>query len=257
MTQVSSCITGYLYTLIPPYDFYPFVLEIFQSNNKLPTRNNATCQNININKDVTDSMPNSFIGTMEKIINVEKEYVKESINNTRYNSDKKVRSLKRCLSMKKSMEIESPNDNSSRNFIPTITSSNTVSDQCKDIKTSTDNSLPFAKLLLGESNTLVQNNVIEPYAKEDLETEIKLIRNRIVNKEQQLLHLKQANIYQKLHKVKEIEQLTLLWKNGCIHVLSDLLLQLQNHGPMDMVTLLQNLNIPKNIISCTSDGDLS
>lgn len=199
------------------------------------------------NSDATNNKQNSCTVTDVKI----KE--KEGCNSSR-NNVQKMKSIRRCLSMKKSSEIESPNKNTNENIMPSITSSNTVSNLPECTKLLIENLMPHAKPFtsIDGPNSFARKLL----GKDDIETEITLIRDRIINKEQQLRRLKQANVYQKLHKINEIEQLTLRWKRGCIQVLPDLLLQLQRHKHMDMSTLIENLKIPKSIISCTADGNL-
>lgn len=172
----------------------------------------------------------------------------------------KKKPIKRLLSMKRSYEAQDICD-SDKEFSSRITSSQFTSETTDSTSTKTTRyQLLYGELDTDASKSLIQSNqqnlAILSHPEEHVKLEIKYILDRISNKEKYLDSLKQSNIYEKLHKVDEIKQLTLLWKNGCIKALSDLLEQLQSHGTIDMNILLRNLNIPSSIISYTSDGDL-
>ncbi|KAB0802387.1 hypothetical protein PPYR_04573 [Photinus pyralis] len=83
---------------------------------------------------------------------------------------------------------------------------------------------------------------------EDDETKIDETLKRIKLKEAQLEDLKRAAIYAKLHNVQELDELTLVWKQGCNKALCYLLEKLQEHCQIEMPILLRRLNISESVI---------
>lgn len=76
---------------------------------------------------------------------------------------------------------------------------------------------------------------------------IKSFENKVKQKRKKLEELQQAAIYKSKHNVEELRSLTETWRQGCILGLNGLLSNLQQYGPIDMITLLHNLHIPLDI----------
>ncbi|XP_056634802.1 uncharacterized protein LOC130443925 [Diorhabda sublineata] len=85
--------------------------------------------------------------------------------------------------------------------------------------------------------------------KRELISQIKAIEKSISDKKIKLENLKRASLYKSKHNVEELNNVTEIWRRGCNLGLEGLLKQLQLHGPMDMSTLLRNLQISQETAS--------
>lgn len=156
------------------------------------------------------------------------------------NSTKSKVPFKKRLSMKKSISSDSEPDI----FLQEITNSQKSSE-------STD-----CRVHLEMMSVLSGIEKIKEEEKDVTEKMVNEIEKRIKEKEDKLTRLKQAEVYSKKHRVDDLKALTLTWKNGCQQALTDLLVLLKSHNnDMDMVTLLQKLNIPDNMIQYDYESD--
>ncbi|XP_050499941.1 uncharacterized protein LOC126880197 [Diabrotica virgifera virgifera] len=89
----------------------------------------------------------------------------------------------------------------------------------------------------------------EKNEKQDLIVRIKELENIIRDKKTKVDNLRRASVYKSKHNIEELKNITEKWRQGCISGLNGLLNQLQTHGPIDMPTLLRNLQIPNEVIS--------
>jgi hypothetical protein len=180
-------------------------------------------QKVSTPGDVTHTdltLPESPIKEKSLEVTSKSSYLKESpldlISNKPVVGDKKNRKIKRSLSMKKSN-----------------------SDEYKENKQG-------SPVIDKEVNTTCE---VDLHMLKELEKQ--------VHKKRELVDsLRQAEIYKKKCDVKELQELTALWKSGCTAALNELLPLLQEHGQIDMATLLNNLRIPKEIITLSEDGNL-
>lgn len=86
---------------------------------------------------------------------------------------------------------------------------------------------------------------------------IKTLENEVKVKRKKVEDLRQAQIYKTKHNIEELKNLTNVWREGCVKGLHDLLAKLQMHGPINMSTLLNNLNIPNEIAKRSIKLELS
>jgi hypothetical protein len=180
-------------------------------------------QKVSTSGDVTHidlTLPESLIKEKSLEVTSKSSYLKESpldlISNKPVVGDKKNRKIKRSLSMKKSN-----------------------SDEYKENKQG-------SPVIDKEVNTTCE---VDLHMLKELEKQ--------VHKKRELVDsLRQAEIYKKKCDVKELQELTALWKSGCTAALNELLPLLQEHGQIDMATLLNNLRIPEEIITLSEDGNL-
>ncbi|CAG9829731.1 unnamed protein product [Diabrotica balteata] len=89
----------------------------------------------------------------------------------------------------------------------------------------------------------------EKNEKQDLIVKVKALENIIRDKKAKLDTLRRASVYKSKHNIEELKIITEKWRQGCIFGLNGLLSQLQTHGPIDMSTLLRNLQIPNEVIT--------
>lgn len=92
------------------------------------------------------------------------------------------------------------------------------------------------------------DSLLSPKSLKDLQQSVK-------EKENRLAELKQAEVYKKIHNVEELQQLTTMWKIGCQVALRDLLVKLQEHGPMTMPMLMQKFNIGPKFLTYNPESD--
>ncbi|RZB39907.1 hypothetical protein BDFB_010452 [Asbolus verrucosus] len=150
---------------------------------------------------------------------------KTSLKNEGFITEKKSTKLKRSLSLKKS------------------------TDDINEKKTQTIKDSTECKVYL---------NPIEIAKPEDnvSESDINKLEKQVQEKKRLLENLNQAEIYRKLHDVDKLQELTVTWKRGCISALNALLTHLQTHADIDMAMLLNNLRVPKKLITLSQSGDL-
>ncbi|XP_060535565.1 uncharacterized protein LOC132707660 [Cylas formicarius] len=86
------------------------------------------------------------------------------------------------------------------------------------------------------------------YSRTNLLASINLLKSEIARKNETLLKLKQAEVYKNKHDKNELKELSLRWLEGCKLSLSDLWVQLKEHGPMSMDYLVTKLHLPQDII---------
>lgn len=89
----------------------------------------------------------------------------------------------------------------------------------------------------------------EKNEKRELISQIKAMEKNINDKKIKLENLTRASLYKSKHNVEELKNITEIWRQGCTLGLEGLLKQLQSHGPMDMSTLLKNLQISQETAS--------
>lgn len=84
--------------------------------------------------------------------------------------------------------------------------------------------------------------------KEDLLRLIAIKEAEIRVKEDKLEELKRARVYKTKHSPEKVAVHSAQWFNGCKRALTDLLVKMQEHGSMDMESLVKNLRIPSEIV---------
>lgn len=199
-------------------------------------------QKVSTPGDVTHTdltLPESPIKEKSLEVTSKSSYLKESpldlISNKPVAGDKKNRKIKRSLSMKKSN-----------------------SDEYKENKQGSPGKFPLKEcaVVLNDIDVI---QVIDKEVNTTCEVDLHMLKEleKQVHKKRELVDsLRQAEIYKKKCDVKELQELTALWKSGCTAALNELLPLLQEHGQIDMATLLNNLRIPKEIITLSEDGNL-
>lgn len=89
----------------------------------------------------------------------------------------------------------------------------------------------------------------EKVKRKKLEQKMRLLETDIKQKQSVLENFERASIYRSKHNIPELKRLTSLWSDGCVKALKDLLAHLQAHGPMDLGTLLNNMQISKDVVA--------
>lgn len=159
-------------------------------------------------------------------------------------------SFKKRLSMKKS---KCGDDESFHEASPSPLNSQKSQASCFTDLTE----LPLLCEATETSNKLKSRSNESSFCYEINEEMLENIKSSIKEKEDKLDRLKRAEVYSKMHKVGELNELTLKWKSGCIQALNDLLVLLQKNGEIDMVALLQMLKVPEHMIKLNVEsGDL-
>ncbi|CAH1115175.1 unnamed protein product [Psylliodes chrysocephalus] len=121
------------------------------------------------------------------------------------------------------------NHSKSKNFSKTVISQLSFDDEDEDAFTSTPDR--------------------EKNEKRELIEKIKDLESKIKIKKQKVDNLNRASVYKSKHNVNELKQLSDTWRQGCVLGLNELIVKLQNHGPIDMTTLLRNLRIPDEMVA--------
>lgn len=212
-------------------------IKIMSSKENLPVANTKKDNNIKYDFEVlsgssTKSEKQSFVaGEDEDFVNIKEN--KKKVTLTRKES---------CdtLKLKEYKKFKADNTKPNKSFHSSEKDSTTFQ-QTKSLTSIIDDEEDaFTSTPEREKN----EKIILVQKLKDLENEVKAKRKKVED-------LKQAEIYKMKHNVHELKILTDVWRTGCVSGLNELLNKLQMHGPIDMLTLLNNLKVPSNIVeSC-------
>lgn len=180
-------------------------------------------------------------------------------NTQRSVKERETKPLKKTISSKKSLLSVADDKNDSRemnciqkckihlqkldedevnssNFVDHITSIKTLNIKCNSN-------------VVDDAEFFTSTPEEEIVKRKDLEKKMRSLESEIKQKQSILENLERASVYRSKHDIPELKRLTSLWLDGCVQALKDLLVHLQGHGPIDLITILNNMQIPKEIIA--------